>query len=72
MFHPFIRGIRITQYGWHGDGPVTTHFSAVSWMDEAHGQLKRITIEDNLKKEEELRIILGKYSVCVYWQRAAC
>ena len=45
-----------------GEGPVPCYdLTALSWMDGAHGQLKRITSEENLKKEEELAIALGKH-----------
>ena len=62
VYHPFIKDVRVTQYGWSGEGPIPRHLTAVSWMDGAHGQLKRITTEENLKKEEELLITLGKHS----------
>ena len=42
-----------------GIGPVPDHLAAVSWMDGAHGQIKQITSEENLKKEAEIKIILG-------------
>lgn len=61
VYHPFIRDIRMTQYGCDGKGPVPMHLTAVSWMDGAFGKLKRITIEDNLKKEKELKITLDKH-----------
>ena len=33
VYHPFVRDVRMSQYGWSGIGPVPDHLAAVSWMD---------------------------------------
>ena len=62
VYHPFIRTIRMTQYGWSGEGEVLDDLTTVGWMDGAHGQLKLITDEENLEKEKKLKITSGKHS----------
>ena len=49
-------------YCWDGTGPVPDHLRAIAWMDGAHGQMKLITSEENLKEEEEMKITSTKHS----------
>lgn len=64
IYHPFIDHIRITRYNWdciqHPDVP--PHLTAVSWMDGANRQLKKITSETHLNFEKERRVICCKHS----------
>ena len=64
IYHPFIDHIRITRYDWD---PVTNpdvpnSLSAVSWMDGANGQLKKITCEKNLEFEKKRKVVCCKHS----------
>ena len=62
VYQPFIRDIRMTQYGWSGEGPVPDDLEAVSWMDGAYAQLQQITAEENLDEEKDLKISSCKHS----------
>lgn len=62
VYHPFIRAIHMSQYGWSEEGPVPDDLTAISWMDGTRGQLKLVTSEENLDKEKQLKIKFGKHS----------
>ena len=62
IYHPFIHKIRTTVYNMPDDGPIPDSHRAISWMDGANSQIKSITLEDNLKKEEEKKITCCKHS----------
>ena len=46
IYHPFIDHIRVTRYNWdRNENPeVPPHLTAVSWMDGANGQLKKLLV----------------------------
>ena len=64
VYHPFIDHIRISRYNWDPNVSleVPPHLTAVSWMDGANGQLKKITCERNLELEKKKRVICCKHS----------
>ena len=64
IYHPFIKHIRQTKYGWTGeDGDIVPDYlRAVSWMDGANGQIKEITQEEKMMLENELKITCCKHS----------
>ena len=63
VFHPFIHNIRVTQYNMDpSSNEIPDDLRAVAWMDGAQGQIKLITDEENLQKENELKITCDKQS----------
>ena len=62
VYHPFINQICQECYEWDPNGPILENLQAVAWMDGAGSQLKHITKEENLKKEEDLKISILKQS----------
>ena len=62
VYHPFIRRMRMKEYGWDGEGDVPAALRVVLWMDGANGQLKLITSKDMLELEEELKIVVCKHN----------
>ena len=56
VYHPFIHN------NWDPTTEIPDDLRAVSWMDRAQGQIKLITDEENLKKEDELKITCDKHS----------
>ena len=63
VYHPFLSHIRKTKYGWDGDEEnILDYLQAVSWMDGANGQLKKITNIESLKYEEKMKVTCCKHS----------
>ena len=64
VYHPFIKHIRMTKYGWNPElePEVPDSLQAASWMDGANGQIKEITKEEQLKEEHQLKITCMKHS----------
>ena len=62
VYRPFIRRIRMVEYGWNGEGPVPPHLAAVCWQDGALGQMSSLTKEGSLDEDEELLITILKHS----------
>ena len=63
VYHPFIKHIRKLKYGWEGDNSnIPEHLCAISWMDGANSQIKRITTSESLNNEERMKITICKYS----------
>ena len=61
VYYPFIEKICKSRYGMQGD-EVPDDLQAVSWSDGANAQIKHITNEETLKKDEELKITNCKHS----------
>ena len=64
IYHPFIQHIRRTsKYGWNGsDNNIPAHLQAVSWMDGANAQIKKITSNESMRIEESMKITVRKHS----------
>ena len=64
IYHPFVDHIRVMRYNWDplAEPEVPTSLTAVSWMDGANGQLKKITCEKNLETESKRKIVCCKHS----------
>ena len=63
VYHPFVNHIRKTKYGWNGDvTDIPDYLRVISWMDGANGQLRRITSDENMRLESELKIVCCKHS----------
>ena len=63
LYHPFIRHVRMSKYGWDGDeDSIPDYLRVVSWMDGANGQIRLIVSEENLKEEDRLCITCCKHS----------
>lgn len=64
IYHPFIDHIRVTHYNWNSivEPEVPSHLTAVSWMDGANGQLKKITSERSIEFEGKRKVICCKHS----------
>ena len=62
VYHPFIQHIRKTKYGWDGNTDnILDHLQAVSWMDGANAQIKKITSNESLKIEEKMKVTICKH-----------
>ena len=64
IYHPFIDHVRITRYNWDSinEPDIPRYLTAVSWMDGANGQLKRITCQKNIEFEGKRRVVCCKHS----------
>ena len=61
VYYPFIEKIRKSRYDMQGDD-VPDDLRVVSWSDGANAQIKHITNEETLKKDEDLKITNCKHS----------
>ena len=59
VYHPFITKLRQIYYNYeeNEDEPVPDWLTAVSWMDGANAQLKLMTTETCLEKEQKMKIV---------------
>ena len=57
VYYPFIEKRRKKIYNMKDDEPIPDNLRVISWMDCANSQIKYITSEENLKKEEEKRLL---------------
>ena len=56
VYHPFVAHARKSQYGWDGNvDNIPNYLHTISWMDGTNGQLKCITIPENLELEAKLK-----------------
>ena len=62
VYHTFIDKIRKSVYNMSERAPIPDSYRAILWMDGANLQIKSITSEENLKKEEERKITCCKHS----------
>ena len=63
VYHPFVKTIRKDKHLFEGnDEDIPEHLRVISWMDGCASQLKRITSNANMQKEQKLKIIVRKHS----------
>ena len=73
VFRPWIRQIRINDYGWDGFGEVPDHLKCISWQDGAGGQLSYLQSESVIQLEKvELKIETCKHSAARSALEQAC
>ena len=74
VYYPFIQDIRKNYYDMPDlpDGEVPEAYTAVSWMDGCHGQLKLTTQENVLDDEKNKKIITCKHSAARTAVEQAC
>ena len=72
VYRPWIRAIRMKDYGWDGTSDIPEHLRAVSWQDGASGQLNYLCREDVMAIEEQLKISVNKHSSARSGMEQAC
>ena len=62
VYHPFIKKLRCMEYGHEPNTAIPDWMQAVSWLDGAGGQLTYITQENNLIREDDMKVTVCKHS----------
>ena len=63
VYYPFIKHIRVSKYCMDKDTEtIPDSLTAISWMDGANGQIRKITSIQSLMKDEKLKIKTCKHS----------
>ena len=72
VYRPWIRSIRMKDFGWDGISDVPDYLRAISWQDGACGQLNYLCRDDVLAAEELLKISVNKHSAARSGMEQAC